>query len=143
MPIELARTVLFEFGGMLYAFGDDHDRITLARGFALGDVLAYALDGERNFRNQNHVGASGDAGFERDPSTVAAHDLDHHDAVMRFTGSVDLVDGVGDGVQRGIESEGDFSGGKIVVDSFGYAHDLESLEKKIVADFFVSRRRQW
>ena len=38
---------------------------------------------------------------------VAAHDFDHHDAMVRFGGGVDLVDGVGGGVQGGIEAESD------------------------------------
>ena len=87
--------------------------------------LQMFVDGEWDFRNENDVRAAGDAGVEGDPSAVASHDFDHHDAVMRFGRGVNLVDGVGRGVQRGVESEGKFGGGEIVVDGLGHADDLQ------------------
>ncbi len=88
------------------------------------------------------MSASGNAGFERDPAGVAPHDFDHHDAVVRFGGGVDLVHRVGGGVDRGIEAEGDFGGGEIVVDGLGHADDLHALIEKVRAQWSASRRRR-
>ena len=79
--------------------------------------------------------AAGDSGFERDPAGIAAHDLNHHDAVVRFGGSVNFIDGVGGGVQRGIEAEGDFGGRNVVVDGLGHTHHIDSFLKELERDF--------
>ena len=62
---------------------------------ALADALGDLLEVERDLRDQDDVGAAGDAGVERNPAGVAAHHLDHHDAVVRLGGRVQPVDGVG------------------------------------------------
>ena len=85
------------------------------------------FDGEGDFRDEDDVSAAGDASFESDPAAVAAHDLNHHYAMMRLRGGVNLVEGVGDGVQSGIESESDVGGREIVVDGLGHSHNLQSL----------------
>ena len=48
---------------------------------------------------------------------------------------MDFVDGVGDGVQSSVESEGHVRRGEIVVDGLGNANDLHPLQEKFVADF--------
>jgi len=116
----------------IHAFGQDHDGEMFADFFPLGDMFANMLDGEGNFRNEDDMGAAGDAGFKSDPAAVAAHDLNHHHAMMRCGRGVNLVDGIGDGVQRGIESECDLGGGEIVIDGLGHADNLHSLLKKFV-----------
>jgi len=83
----------------------------LAAFFALGNVAADGADGKRNFRDEDDVSAAGDARLERNPAAVTAHDLNHHHAMVRRRGSVNLVHGVGDGVKRGIKAERDLSGG--------------------------------
>ena len=61
----------------------------------------------------------GNALVQRDPAGVAAHDFDHHHAVMRLGRGVNLVVGSrGDG---GVEAEGDVGGRQIVVDVLGTA----------------------
>ena len=98
-------------------------------------MLAELLDGELNFGDEDDVGAAGNAGFEGDPTGVAAHDLDDHDAVMGFGSGVNFVDRVGGGVERGVKSEGDLGGGEIVVDGFRNADDLHAFEEEFVGDF--------
>src|SRR5258708_15467769 len=104
----------------------------LADFFALRDKFANMFDGKGDFGNEDDVGAAGDAGFKGDPAAVAAHDLNHHHAMMRCGRGVNLVDGIGDGVQGGIESECDLGGGEIIIDGLGYADDLHSLLKKFI-----------
>ena len=76
---------------------DHHDGEVLAIPLALprGSQTSH---GERNFGDEDDMCAARHACFESDPSSVAAHHLHHHDAVMRFGGGVDLVDRVGGGV---------------------------------------------
>ena len=64
------------------ALGDDDDREVLAPRVPALDQVAAALDVDRQLRDQDRVGAAGDAGVHGDPARVAAHDLDHHHAVV-------------------------------------------------------------
>src|SRR5437899_3003847 len=79
----------------------------LADGLAVAHELADAVDGERYLGDEDGVRSAGDARLERDPAGVAAHHLDEHDAMVRLGRRMDLVDGVGRGVQRGVEPECD------------------------------------
>ena len=97
-------------------------------------MLTDFVDGERDLGNQDDVGAPGDSCFEGDPAGVPAHDLDHHDAMVRFRGGVDLVHGIGRGHERRIETECDLGGGKIVVDGFRHTDDVHSLLEKLERD---------
>src|SRR6202166_5136559 len=74
--------VFLQLRRKLHAFGHDHDREMLTDFFAFSDVAADVLDGEWDFRNEDHMRSAGDSGFERDPTTVAAHHFDHHHAMM-------------------------------------------------------------
>ena len=80
------------------------------------------------------MGAAGDSGVEGDPTGVAPHDFDDHDAVMGFGGGVDAVDGVGCDVDGGVKAEGDVGGGEVVVDGFGDADDGQSFLRQFEAD---------
>ena len=110
----------------------------LASLFALRNVAAHMPNRKRNLRDENYMRAAGDSGVKRDPAAIAAHHLDHHHAMMRFRSGVNLVDGVGYGVQGGIKAERDLGGGKIVVDRLRHADDLHSLLRKFVADLLRS-----
>ena len=96
------------------------------------------FDGERNFRNQDDVCPAGESGFERDPSAIAAHHFYHHHAMVRGRSGVNFIDGVGDGMQRGIESKRDLGRRQIVVDRLGHADNLHALLRKFVADLLRS-----
>ena len=67
----------------LGAFGDDDDSVGLSVIELALEVGGNVLDGVGNLGNQDGVGAAGEAGVEGDPSSVASHDLDHHDATVR------------------------------------------------------------
>jgi hypothetical protein len=72
--------------------------------------------------------------LQSDPARVAAHDFHDHDAVMRLGRGVNHVDGIGGGGSGGIEAEGQFGGGKIVVDGLRNANDLHPLLEEFEGD---------
>src|SRR5882762_6396574 len=119
---------------MLHPLRHDHDGESLATLLALRDVFADVANGEWNFGNKNDVRPAPDAGLERDPAAVAPHDLNHHDAMMRSASRMNFIDGVAYGVQRGVETECNFRGRKIVVDSLGDSHNLQTFLKQLVAN---------
>src|SRR5579872_4500698 len=126
--------MLLPFCGQLDAFRHHDNSETFAVGFAQGYVVADFMNSEWNLRNEYDVGATRDPRFQRDPARISAHYFNHHDAMMRFRGGVNFINRVGRGYQRRIETEGDFGGEKIVVDSFRHAHDLHALFEKLQRD---------
>jgi hypothetical protein len=128
-----ARHVL-HLGRQLDAFGHDHNGKALAVTLAPFHVIADVLHGKGDFGDADDVRASGNAGVQRDPACVAAHHFDHHHAVMRLGGGVNLVDRVGCRGDGGIEAEGDVGGRQIVVDGLGHGHDLHALVKEFERD---------
>ena len=97
---------------------------------------------ERNLRNQNDVRAAGDAGVQRNPSGVAAHHFDHHDAMVRFGRGVQPIDGVGREVHRGVEPEAADGADDVVVDGLRHADDGNTLLGELVRDRSACRRRR-
>ena len=83
-------------------------------------------DVERNFRNQNRVGAAGHARVERDPARIAAHHLDDHDPAVRFRGRVQPIDGVGRERHGGVEPETVRRADDVVVDRLGHADERDA-----------------
>ena len=59
-----------------------------------------------DLRNQDDVGAASDAGAEREPAGIVAHNLDNDDAVVAVRRAVQPVDRVGRDTERRIEAEG-------------------------------------
>src|SRR5713101_5472281 len=84
-------TVLLQLRWQMNAFRHHHDGEPFAITLAFGHVVADALYGEWNLRNQDDVGAAGDTRLQRDPTRIASHDFHHHDAVVRLGRSVNLV----------------------------------------------------
>src|SRR6516162_7441203 len=75
-----------DIAGELGAFGDDDDAEVTSTGMAQADALGDFLDVERLFGDEDYVGTASDAAVHGDPSGIAAHDFDHHDALVRFGG---------------------------------------------------------
>ena len=88
---------------------------------------ATGLDVVGDLGDQDDVGAARDAGAERQPAGIVAHDLDHDDAVMAVRGAVQAVDRVGDDPECRVEAEGDVGALDVVVDRLGQGHDVEAL----------------
>src|SRR5271167_2426099 len=118
----------------LGAFGDDDDSVGLAVIELALEVGSDVLDGVGNFWDQDGVGAPGESGVESDPSGVATHDLDHHDATVRMRGAVQAVNAVSGERDRGVEAERQRCGLEVVVDGLGHAHDTQPLLVKLVGD---------
>jgi hypothetical protein len=107
------------------ALGHDDDRGVLLLEPLL-DVGADPVDVERALRDEDDVGAAGQAGVQRDPAGVPAHDLDDQRAVVRLGRGVQPVDGVDGDLDRGVEAEGVVGGAEVVVDRLRDADDVEA-----------------
>src|SRR5215471_14709711 len=123
-----------DVAGELRAFGNDDDAEVASASVTQANAFGDFLDVERLFGNEDHVGAAGDAAVHGDPSGVAAHDFDHHDALMRFGGGVNAIDGFHRGVDGGVEAETEVGAAEIVVDGLGNAHDLNALLEELLGD---------
>src|SRR5258708_20249068 len=109
-----------------------------ARLFPFLNVPADVLDSEGNFWNENDVCPARDASFEADPTAVAPHDLDHHDAMVRGSGGMNLIDGVGYGLEGSVKAEFNFVCGQVVVVGLGHAAQFQSFPQNFVSLFFCS-----
>ena len=109
----------------LRALGDHDDRRVLVLEPLL-DVAGDLVDVELPLRQQDHVGATGEAGVQRDPAGVPAHHLDHQRAVVRLGGGVQPVDRLHRDVDRGVEAEGVVGRAEVVVDRLRHADDVDA-----------------
>ena len=109
------------------ALGDDDDREHATARVAAPDQLADLVEVERLLGDQDHVGAAGEPGVERDPAGVAAHHLDHHHPVVGLGRGVQAVDRLGRDVQRGVEAEGDVGGAEVVVDRLRHPEHVDAV----------------
>src|SRR5271154_899757 len=98
------------------ALGCYDDAEISSSGVALLNQVGHLVDIERNFRDQNHVGAAGNTAINRNPARGASHHLDHDHAIVRLGGRMYTVDGLGVHVYRCVESEGKVRARQIVVD---------------------------
>ena len=94
---------------------------------ALADRLRHLVEVDRDLGHEDHVGAAGDAAHHGDPTRVAAHHLDDHDAVVRLRRRVQPVDRLGGDEDRGVEAEGVVGAREVVVDRLRHADDRELL----------------
>ena len=92
---------------------------------AILEQAARRLDRDRLLGDQDHVGAAGDPGVERDPADVPAHHLDDHDAVVRLGRRVQAVDRLGRDRDGGVEAERVVGAVEVVVDRLRDADDGE------------------
>ena len=109
----------------LVPLADDDDREVLAARVAVADLVAALVDRDRLLRDEDHVGAPGDAAHDGDPARVAAHHLHDHDPVVRLRRRVEPVDRLGRDEDRGIEAEGVVGRREVVVDRLRHSHDRE------------------
>ena len=105
---------------------DDDREVAPARVPAL-DQPADVLDVERPLGDQDHVGAAGQPGVERDPAGVPPHHLHDHHAVVRLGRRVEAVDRIGGDLHGGVEAEGHVRAGEVVVDRLRHADDREAV----------------
>ena len=122
--------LLLLHGGFLYAHralshGDDGEGLAVFG--AAAHSVSHNVDVIRNFRQEDDVRAAGDAGIQRQPARLVAHELDDHAAAMARGGRMDAVDHLGRDVHSGMEAEGDVRSPNIVVDGLGQADDVHAL----------------
>src|SRR6185437_4642139 len=112
--------------GVLDRFGDDDEGEVAALPAHLLDMRSDRLHGVGDFRDQDHVGAAGDPGGERDVPGIAAHHLEHHDAVMARGGRLQAVEGFGCNRDRGVKADRVLGRADIVVDRLGNADEVDA-----------------
>ena len=74
---------------------------------------------------EDHVGAPGEPGAQRQPPDGMAHDLDHDDPVVGVGRRVEAIDGIGGDPHGGVEAKGDVGAGDVVVDGLGHGQDRD------------------
>ena len=72
--------------------------------------------------------------MERDPSRVAPHHLDDHDAMVRLSGRVQAIDRVGRECHGGVEAEAGGRADDIVVDCLGHADHGDAALTELLRD---------
>ena len=101
--------------GKLRAFGCDHDAEISSAGVALANRFGHLVNIERNFGDQNDVGAAGDAAISRDPAGIASHHFHHDHAIVRLGRRMHPVNGFGGHIHGGVEAEGEVGARQIIV----------------------------
>jgi hypothetical protein len=114
--------------------GHDDDAEVAPRRLPAPDLVADLLHVERNFRDQDDVGAAGEPAVECDPAGVTTHDLRHHHALVAFGRRVQPVERLGRRAHRRIEAERPLGAADVVVDRLGHAHHGEALAPQLVRD---------
>ncbi len=74
------------------------------------------LELRRKLRDDDHVGAAGQAAHHRDPPGVATHDFDHHHAMMGGGGGVQAIERLDHDPDRGIEADAELGDREVIVD---------------------------
>src|SRR6266404_929378 len=81
---------------------------------------------KRDFRNQNNIGATGNAAVQCDPAGVTSHHFYDHDTFVTCGRGVQPVERVHHNVDRGIKSECHRSRFEIVIDRLGNADAIDA-----------------
>ena len=95
---------------------------------------ATTADVERDFGNQDRVGAAADARIEGDPPGITPHHLHDEDAFVRFRGRVQTIDSIGGERHSGVEPEAVGRADDVVVDRLGDADAWGCRTRRIVRD---------
>ena len=109
------------------ALGDHDEGEQAAAPLAGAELGEHRLHAKRNLGDQDHVGAAGDPGRERDPPGVPAHHLEQHDAVVAFRRGVQAVERPGRRLECGGESERDLGRRDVVVDRLRDAYHRQPM----------------
>src|SRR5207302_8803437 len=105
---------------------DDDDRRVVPREPLL-DVGAHLVDVERPLGDEDDVGATGEAGVQRDPSGVSTHHFYDEHAVVGLGRGVQPVDRLDGDLPGGVEADGVVGGVEVVVDGLRYADDPKAV----------------
>ena len=103
-------------------------------GAALHSVC-HLFDIIRMLRDQDDIGAACNAGVQRKPACLVAHDLDAHHPAVAAGSRMDAVNNIGCDIDGCMETEGDIGAINIVVDRLGKANDVEPFLAEQVCGF--------
>jgi len=98
----------------------------------------HRLETERDLRDQDDMGAAGEAGADCDPAGIAPHYLEKHDAVVALRGGVQAVKCSRRGLEGGGESERHLGGRDVVVDRL---RDTDHRQAVLAVEAFGDRQR--
>ena len=126
----------------LHALCDNDDAEILAFTAAVMQVLDDRLELGGKLRDDDHVGAAGQPSHHCDPSGIATHHLDNHDAMMGGGRGVQPIERLDHHADRGIESDAELGDGEVVVDRLrdadhrivGLAHGRRDGQRIVAAD---------
>ena len=109
----------------------NHDQRRGAAGMAqAGNALNDIGEPPAHFGQEHDVGASGDAGGDGDMAGVAAHHLQHHDAVVAGAGRLQAVERFGgDGHRRRI-ADGALGAADVIIDGFRHADEGQARRRQ-------------
>lgn len=109
------------------ALGDGYDGKAAAGLHAMLDGLDDVIHVVGDLGNQDDVRAARDAGIQRNPTDLVAHDLDDkHAAVTRGSG-VDVVDALGGDVDGARKAKRQLGAPGVVIDGLGQGDNVEAL----------------
>src|SRR5438034_7093300 len=113
----------------------NNDDTKIRSGFVpSANLLRHRLDCEGNFRNQNYIGASGNARMQCDPAGVPAHYFQDHHSLVRFRRGMKSIKSFRGNVQRSDKTESKFRACQIVIDGFWHSANRNSPSVKLFSD---------
>lgn len=107
--------------------GDGHNGKAAAGLHAILDGLDDVIHVVGDLGNQDDVCAARDAGVQRDPANLVAHDLDNEHASMARSGGVDVVDTLGGDVDGACKTKRQLGAPGVVIDGLGQGDNVEAL----------------
>ncbi len=111
----------------LGTFGNDDNRIHPAFAVPGADLGGHLVHVKGNFGDQDGLGGACNAGMQRDPAGIAAHDLDHHHPLVAFGSAMQAIQTLRCKADGRIETEGGEGLVQVVVDRLGHTHHPQPL----------------
>ena len=75
---------------------------------------------------EDYIRSASDAGVQRQPARIPAHELNKEDSPMGACGGMYIVDDIGCNVNGTLEAEGCVSSENVVINSFRQCHDIHA-----------------
>src|ERR1019366_4568142 len=108
------------------ALGHGHDAETAPPLAAPANGLGDSLHAVGDFGNEDHVRSARQSRAEREPAGAMTHDLDHDDAMVAVSGTMQTVDGIGGDPQSSGVAKCGVGHGHVVVNSFWQRDDVDA-----------------
>ena len=108
-----------------HLLGNENGGLLSALATEAVELIDNLVDAHHMLWGDDDFGGKADSGEHSKVTAVVAHDLDDGAAMVAGAGVAEMVDAVGDGIHRGIETEGVVGGGNIVIDG---ARDTDAVD---------------